>query len=241
MKIKIITIAFFVFIITNAFSQSNWDASHYGINLFQTGNVKYALGDSSFNKIGNTTHPMASFYGILPDDGWWIYGDASGFLLVALALSNKSIRDYHASLYEFGAGWSFNNKRPIRIGNIAEIKIVMGLALGSRGFRTIKTGASAVGVGIYPIELGSMINIKDRVTVLAKFGLHPFYGGIGGRVFYDIRSTLKLGNRFGLSCTFVKNRYYYKEGHQVTNNNLNVPESFKFFNTQLGITFITSN
>lgn len=200
MKIKIITIAFFVFVFTNSFSQDSWDISHYGINLFQTGNIKYTAGDSSMNKIGKTTHAMCSFYGILPDDGWWVYGDGSGLLLAAIGLSkNTSPKNFHASLYEFGAGWSFNNKRPIRLGDFAEMKIVMGVALGARYFRTIKNMPNSIGVGIFPLEFGSMINIKDRITVLAKFGFQPLYNGntIGGRLFYDIRSTLKLGNRFG--------------------------------------------
>ncbi|MCC6372135.1 MAG: hypothetical protein IT236_14115 [Bacteroidia bacterium] len=231
----------------HAQSKMDWDATHFGINLFQTGNVKYRLGDSSYSKIGKVIHPMASFYGILPEDGWWIYGDASGFLLIAAALSGGQSKNFHASLYEMGAGWSFNNKRPIKLGSFAELKIVMGLGLGSRAFRTIKTAPNAVAVGIYPLEVGSMINIKDRILVLAKFGLQPLVGKEkGGRFFYDIRSTAKLGHRFGLSLTFVRNTYNYQYDKQVAGpNGVSVPkefrEAYRFFNTQFGITFITSN
>lgn len=246
MKLKIVTITFFISVISNLFSQSYWDVSHYGINLFQTGNIKYAIGDSSMNKIGKTIHPMCSFYGILPDDGWWIYGDGSGLLLAAIGIgANSSPKNYHASLYEFGAGWSFNNNRPIEFGNFAEMKIVMGVALGARYFRTIKNMPNSIGVGIFPLEFGAMVNIKDRIAVLAKFGFQPLYNGevIGGRIFYDVRTTLKLGERFGLSCTFIKNRYNYKEGEQVSYNNLQnsqEKEIYKFFSTQIGITFIAS-
>ena len=229
-------------------SNMNWDVSHYGINLFQTGNVKYKLGDSSFAKIGNVSHIMSSFYGILPDDGWWIYADASGFLLAAAFLSGADTKNYHASLYEMGVGWSFNNRHPIKIGSVAELKIVMGLGLGGRYFRTINTAPNSVELGIFPVELGSLINIRDRITVLAKFGLQPIYDGKpkGGRFFYDIRSTMKLGRRFGLSLAFVRNTYRYSYDKFVSGpNGVSVPvefkETYRFFNTQFGITFISSN
>jgi hypothetical protein len=225
----------------------NWDASNFGINLYQRGSIKYKLGDSSFTKIGKPNHIMCSFYSIIPEGGWWVYGDGSGLLLGAIGLSKGSgARDLHASLFEIGAGWSFNNKRPIKFGRFAEMKIVMGVALGSRYFNTIKNRSYSVGVGIFPIEIGSMINIKDRILVLAKFGLQPLYDGKprGGRFFYDIRNTVKLTDRFGLSLTFIKNTYNYEYEIEVSGPNgmpikTEFSETFRFFTTQFGIVFIS--
>jgi hypothetical protein len=246
---KLVAIIFLVLFSNKQQAQSkmDWDVSHYGINLYQRGSVKYNLGDSSYSKIGKPNHLMCSFYGINPDAGWWLYGDASGFLLGAIGLSKGSVaKDLHYSLYELGAGWSFNNKRPIKLGGFAELKIVMGLALGGRYFRTINQGSYLSEMGIFPLEFGSMINIKERVLVLAKFGLQPLYDGKpkGGRFYYDIRSSMKLGRRFGLSLTLMRNTYRYSYDVQVSGpNGTSVTQKFKetyrFFTTQFGIVFIT--
>lgn len=234
-----------ILIQTVSLSAQNWDEDHHVISLYQTGSsINYQLGDSAYTNIGSPNHIMLRWDWILPEQGFWGYGDGTGLLHIITGLSGEGkANDIYASLAEVGFGVMFNNKRPITIGKVAQIKIGMGLSFGVKGFRTVKS-TETVGIGSFPLEIASFMQLGNRVFIFPKVGFQPLYNGetLGGRVFFDMKSTVKVFDWLGVNLTLGTDRYNYNGEHKVSQNNapLNaeLDETFKFSYFQLGVVFI---